>query len=329
MGAPVRAGRWLAGTYHQPRSSSFLILGQAQLHYRLYWPAAATEEPLPLLLMLHGCSQTANDFAAGSRINRLAETQPCAVLYPEQARRSNSLRCWNWFDPEALDGHGEAALLMQALQNILQEHRIDATRLYLAGFSAGGAMASVLTATYPQVFAGCAIHSGVMFRAARSAAQALQAMRHGALQTPAEVAQQLMHPPATQRPVPTLVIHGADDAVVHPVNAEQIAQLQCLLAQPPAPASGALELGPAQWLESGGRRYRLRSLRQGEDLLLQSILVEGLAHAWSGGDAQHRFFDAAGPDASRLILDFLQPLRRQGAADFAVAASVRAEVLQR
>lgn len=308
--AAVDAGansQWLARVFHQPRSSSFLVLRQRELAYRLYLPAGIGKtERLPLLVMLHGCSQTAAEFAEGTRMNTEAEARYCVVLYPEQSRKSNSLRCWNWFEPESLVGHGEADLIVQTVLHVMNHYPIDAGRVYVAGFSAGGAMAAVLCATHGTLFAACAIHSGVMFHAATTSLQAAQVMRRGASTSLGRVTQKIAsqrHPGS--RLVPTLIIHGADDETVNPINAEQIVEQTRLLAEPLHSGSDPPTLHNDRWIESAGRRYRQQDTTLGSMVLLRSILIDGLGHAWSGGDARHKFFDPTGPDASRLILEFL------------------------
>jgi poly(hydroxyalkanoate) depolymerase family esterase len=278
------------------------------LAYRLYLPAGiGTSERLPLLVMLHGCNQTAIEFADGTRMNTEAEKRHCAVLYPEQSRKFNSLRCWNWFEPDSLLGHGEAALLVHTVRHVMDHYPIDTARVYVAGFSAGGAMSAVLCATHGEhLFAACAIHSGVMFHAATTPLQALQVMSRGAGTSLNEITQRI----ASQRLpgsrlVPTLIIQGTDDQTVNPVNAVQIAEQLRLLAQRLHPDSDPPTIGDERWIESGGRRYRQQDTTLGQTVLIRSIVIDGLGHGWSGGDAHHMFFDAAGPDASRLVLEFL------------------------
>src|SRR5579863_7188056 len=319
--------QWLAGTFSEPRTRSRRLLRQRDLAYRLYLPAGiGTSERLPLLVMLHGCTQTAIEFADGTRMNKEAERQHFAVLYPEQSRKSNSLRCWNWFAPESLLGHGEAALLVDTVRHVMDRYPIDAARVYVAGFSAGGAMAAVLCATQgDDLFAACAIHSGVMFHAATTALQALQVMSHGAGASLNEITQKV----ASQRLlgsqlVPTLIIQGSEDQTVNPINAVQIAEQLRLLAQRLHADSDPPITRDERWLESGGRRYRQQDTTLGQAVLIRSIVIDGLGHGWSGGDAHHGFFDAAGPDASRLVLEFLWPQRlAAGTSAGTMASSAR------
>lgn len=304
-------GQWLSEVFYEPRSKGLLAPKQGNLAYRLYLPAGVTEtERLPLLVMLHGCNQTAVEFAEGTRMNVEAEERYCAVLYPEQSRRANSLRCWNWFEPESLSGQGEAALIMHTVLHVIEGYPIDAARVYMVGLSAGGAMAAILCATYGHLFAACAIHSGVIPYVATTSLQAMQVMQHGA-SAPLE---QIILKMASQRGpgsrlVPTLIIHGTDDQRVDPINAQQMLEQTRLLAAYVQPSGDAPTLRDEQWIEGEGRRYRQLDLVLGSKVLLRSILIDGLGHAWSGGDPRHNFFDATGPDASRLILEFLLPRR--------------------
>jgi|SRR5579871_261240 len=297
-------GQWLAGVYHEPKSTSFMVLGQRSLHYRLYLPPRAdASKQLPLLVMLHGCSQTAVEFAEGTRMNAVAGSRGWAVLYPEQSKRSNTLRCWNWFAPEGLAGLGEAALLIKCMHHVMDHYAIDPERVYVAGLSAGGAMAAVLCATHAERFAACAIHSGIMFHAATTPLQAFEVMRRGAGET-VSMLDKIVAGARGAQVVPTLLIHGAADEVVNPLNAEHLLEQMRLLAARLDPQT-TLALGEEVWVEGAGRRYRQRDLYQGSELLVRLIMIEGLQHAWSGGDAKHRFFDPAGPDASELIVEFL------------------------
>jgi poly(hydroxyalkanoate) depolymerase family esterase len=302
------SGQWLAAVFHEPRAGSSLVAGQRDLPYRLYLPAGILDtERLPLLLMLHGCRQTAVEFAEVTRMNTEAGARHCAVLYPEQSRKFNSLRCWNWFEPKCLVGDGEAALIVQTLLHVIDHYPINAARVYVAGLSAGGAMAAVLCATRGRnLFAACAIHSGVMFHAATTSLQAVQVMRRGSSASLDQITQQIAsHLPAGSRLVPTLIIHGTDDQTVNPVNAEQMIEQTRLLAQRLHPESDPPTMRNERSIDSGGRRYRQQDMTFDSMVLLRRILIEGLGHAWSGGDARHMFSDPAGPDASRLILEFL------------------------
>jgi poly(hydroxyalkanoate) depolymerase family esterase len=320
----VRSGesgrsRFLAGEFQDSRASALRPLGTAgALAYRLYLPTgSARRDSLPLIVMLHGCRQDSLNFAEGTRMNMLAEESRCAVLYPEQSEHSNALRCWNWFESTSLAGQGEAALIAHLIDQVTQRRPIDSRRVYVVGMSAGGAMACLLAVRYSQLFAACAIHSGVMYGAASSPTQALALMRDGPSPSSIERARQLLRDAGEfAAVVPTLVIQGERDTTVNPVNADQIiAQLRARAEELAGPGAGPLLARDERRMESGGHTYRQQdSTRQGK-LVLRKIVVEGLGHAWSGGNMDYEFNDSNGPDASRLILDFVMAYRTQRASN--------------
>ena len=247
-------------------------------------------------------------------MNMLAEEYGCAVLYPEQSKHSNPLRCWNWFEPASLAGQGEAALLARLIDQVTQRRPIDPQRVYVAGMSAGGAMACLLAVRHSRLFAACAIHSGLMYGAANSPAQALAAMRSGPSSASMEKARQLVRQTHESVTVPTLVIHGDRDTTVNPLNADQIIEQLKLRAEEVDPSAGPLLTSEERRVENRGRPYRQQDSTQQGRLVLRKILVEGLGHAWSGGDMRYEFNDANGPDASRFILDFVMQYQRQAHA---------------
>ena len=305
---PIRAG-WLSG-----RSPQSLGAGafRQQCDYFLYVPATITRRNrVPLLVMLHGCNQDALSFANGTRMNSLADAQRFIVLYPQQSARANPLRCWNWFHRPTADGAGEAAAIAALVRYVARRYPIDRSRVYLAGMSAGGAMTAILALCYGATFAACGIVSGMMYRAADSALGAVQAMRAGSRLSPEGTAAEAASRVSRRlRLVPALVMHGGDDTVVHPRNAEltvaQFRKFAELLGVPARPLRGPLE----QFVTGNGRSYRQSDYARSDQVVLRSILIEGLGHAWSGGDERERFNDPMPPDASRLLWDFLSEFRR-------------------
>ena len=283
-----------------------------QRDYFLYIPVSVgRRDRAPLLVMLHGCSQEAQTLAQGSRMNALADEHRFLVLYPQQSLRANALRCWNWFEPRAAHGAGEAAAIAALVRDVARRYPVDRSRMYVAGISAGGAMTAILALCYGTLFAACAIVAGVMYRAADSPYAGAQVMRGGARLSPEETADQAAGTrPRKARFVPALVIHGTDDSVVHPRNAEQIVRqfrrFAEVLGSPPEPSSDPVEHS----ISGAGRSYRQRDYARSDQLLIRSILIEGLGHAWSGGDERLRFNDPALPDTSRLIWDFCSKFRR-------------------
>jgi poly(hydroxyalkanoate) depolymerase family esterase len=313
---PAAPGQWVASVYRESSAGGrFGRRAQRELKYYLCQPeGGAAAGRSPLLVMLHGCAQDATQFAAATRMNAAAQELGCALLYPEQSTRANSLRCWNWFDPEVLKGGSEAGMVARLVQDLLRHQPLDPQRVYVAGLSAGAALAGILTIRYPALFAACALHSGVMYGAATSAGQAVRALRSGASASPQETARELQRAPgASTGVVPTLVIHGQADVTVNPRNGEQLVEQRLALAGLLLPDGGSAAPAAERLVHSGGRNYRQRDYFRNSTLVVRSILIEGLAHAWSGGDPALRFSDGAGPDASRLILDFLLQYRAREA----------------
>jgi poly(hydroxyalkanoate) depolymerase family esterase len=289
-------------------AGSFLVHRLRAQTYWLYLPSADNPAPLPLIVMLHGCGQTAAEFAQGTRMNQCVR-QRCAVLYPEQDRSANSMRCWNWFEPQTLTGGAEAGLIVQQIQDAQARYSLDLQHCYVVGFSAGAAMAAALCSTHPALFGGCAMHSGLMAQAATSLSEAVNFMRRGVAVDAFErsVQRMLALLPPRSHTVPTLVIHGSEDAVVNPLNAGQISEQLRLVNAHLNAGDAAPTFSSERCFEGAGRAYLTQQMTLGDTLLLRTIRVEGLAHAWSGGDPRHEYFDPVGPDATRLILEFLLP----------------------
>jgi poly(hydroxyalkanoate) depolymerase family esterase len=292
------------------------------LGYRLFLPSGSRRRhSLPLIVMLHGCRQDPLSFAEGTRMNQWAEDGRYAVLYPEQSTRSNPMRCWNWFESASIAGHGEAALIARLIAQTTRHRRIDPRRVYLVGMSAGGAMACLLALRHSRLFAACAIHSGVMYGVASSPMQAVSVMQSGPSPASIDKARRLLREAGESAvTVPTLVIHGDRDTTVNPVNADQIIAQLKERAEFIDASAGALVASGERLIDGGGHTYRQQDYTRLGRSMLRKILVPGLGHAWSGGDSRHEF-NADGPDATRLILDFALPHRR--AAD-PVAAAISA-----
>ena len=250
--------------------------------YQLFVPARPGQ-PAPLVVMLHGCTQTAADFAAGTRMNEVAEAYGAYVLYPIQVQSANAQRCWNWFNPadQARDG-GEAALIAGMTRSVMAAHAIDPSRVFVAGLSAGGAQAAILAATYPELFAAAGIHSGLACGAASDVSGAFKAMRQG-------------HAGQGRHRTRTIVFHGDRDATVNPRNAEAVADQ--------VEADGKLET--EQGVAAGGLSYTRTVQRdRGGRPMLERWMVHGAGHAWSGGSKRGSYTEPAGPDASQAMMSF-------------------------
>ena len=267
--------------------------------YRLFVPGGAHPGPWPLVVMLHGCKQDAGDFAAGTRMNELAAEKGWAVLYPAQSQEANLYRCWNWFEPANQHrDRGEPSLIANMTRRIVAEHGLDARRVFAAGLSAGGAMAAVMAATYPDLFAAVGVHSGLRHRAAHGAGAALRVMKHGPTVLFGQGA-------STERHLPLIVFHGDLDDVVHPANGDELAGRAAMLASEHI----SVEEGEVP----GGRRYTRMVHRDASSCVdAEYWIVHGCGHAWSGGSEAGSFTDPLGPDASAQMLRFFAEHPRAG-----------------
>jgi poly(hydroxyalkanoate) depolymerase family esterase len=289
------AGRAVSAETHGPGeflSGSFTNEAGTR-NYRLYVPAKPAAGPRPLVVMLHGCKQNPEDFAAGTTMNLLAEDSGCLVLYPEQAGSANHSHCWNWFEQAHQGrGQGEPSLIAGMTQEVVREHGLDAGRVYVAGLSAGGAMAAVMAAAYPELYAAAGVHSGLPVGAAHDLMSALNAMK-GARKKARQAA-----PGA--RPVPVIVFHGDRDATVSPSNGQavyqQFTQGANLRESEERDASGATR---TMALDAAGK------------VVAEHWTMHGAGHAWSGGSSAGSYADPSGPNASAEMLRFFlaQPPR--------------------
>ncbi len=282
--------------------------------YFVYTPSGyQMGTPVPLIVMLHGCQQTALDFATGTQMNVLADQYNFIVLYPQQTSQANSGLCWNWFTPvNQKRGRGEPAIIAGMVQAVMQDTAqwtIDPNRLYVAGMSAGGAMTVILGATYPDIFTAIGVHSGLEYRAASNYTTAVQAMRKGGPdpQLQGRLAYQAMG--SLARVLPTIVFHGSGDTVVVPVNGEQVVQqwMQAdFLASNEtynADFNSPSSVTPGQ--VPGGYAYTVSMWDDENGKIIQEYWnVAGLGHAWSGGNIAGSFTDPLGPSASQAMYNF-------------------------
>jgi poly(hydroxyalkanoate) depolymerase family esterase len=265
--------------------------------YTVYVPSHTDGRKRPLIIMLHGCTQNPDDFAVGTGMNRLAEEHGFIVAYPGQPMTANQSGCWNWFNlTDQMRDVGEPRIIAGITRTLMAAFEIDAERVYVAGLSAGGAMAAIMSATYPELYAATGIHSGLAYGSASDVASAFAAMR--GTSSPAAPAQTKSHLKSTHGRGRTIVFHGASDQRVHPSNAETIlAEARAGLADP---AQETQHDGSV-----GGRAYTRTVITDASGVPhVEYWAIEGLGHAWSGGSSEGSHTDQHGPDASREMLRF-------------------------
>lgn len=257
--------------------------------YKLFIPSRSQGQQLPLVVMLHGCTQSPDDFAAGTRMNFLAEEQNCFVVYPEQPSGANQAKCWNWFRTgDQRRGGGEPSLIAGITRQIMRDHAIDPKRVYVAGLSAGGAAAAIMGATYADLYASVGIHSGLACGAASDLPSAFVAMRQG---NGSEAIRK------TSSPVPTIVFHGDRDTTVHPNNGDRI--LDHSAKESSATANVLHGRVP------DGHAYTRTILTDGGGRAISEHWnIHGAGHAWSGGSPAGTYTDPRGPDATGEMLRF-------------------------
>lgn len=274
--------------------------------YKLYVPPDHGGRQLPLVVMLHGCSQDPDDFAAGTAMNDRARELGFFVLYPAQSKSANPSRCWNWFKhAHQQRGRGEPALIADMTLVVMNRYAVDASRVYVAGLSAGGAMAAIVAAAYPEIFAAVGVHSGLPRGAASDMVEALTVMKKGVAGARSDVQPNRFGAKTTP---PTIVFHGDQDETVHPRNGEQV--IAAALGERDGvagPSSPFTQNRPKveRGVSASGRRYT-RSTHHDHrgNAFAEHWLVHGAGHAWFGGRATGSHTDAAGPDATREMLRF-------------------------
>ncbi|MES2902273.1 MAG: PHB depolymerase family esterase [Pseudomonadota bacterium] len=290
-------GKWLASHFS----------GVKRMSYWLYLPdRIAPPKGLPLIVMLHGCEQSATMFAQGTRMNQHAEKAGFAVLYPQQSVSSHPRRCWKWYERATQQGGGDAALIVGVLNKVLDSYPIDRSRVFICGMSAGAGMAHIVALNHPDLFAALGLHSGPSYGAGHSTVGALGVMQHGAGLRVDSAIDEVLRKHGAPGTLPTMLIQGDKDEVVRPVNQAQLARQArrfSALGDEAATAS----------LKPGGRRvlaHRLHDVYRGRKLMLRVAEVADLGHAWSGGDERVAYHSGPGPDASKMLLSFFSKHRR-------------------
>ena len=275
--------------------------------YLVYVPRGHTRwKRAPLLVLCHGCKQTPEEFAQGTRVTALADRTGCVVLLPRQKDTANAWRCWNWFDARTAAGQGETAIVAAQIRAVIRKYRLDRKRVAVAGMSAGGALAAALGVRYPRLVRAVAVHSGLACGAASSALSALSVMQQGPDRDVEAIGAAARLAAGTERmQVPLLAIHGDGDRVVAPLHAVALVRQYLTLngfaatSDLPPPAS------EARTTLSNGRVESVREWMRDGVLVARLVTVSQLGHAWSGGDASLAYNDAAAPDAMTLVGRFL------------------------
>ena len=285
-----RNAETVAKKAHLPFETTNFSCASGQRNYKLFTPRTYSGSPLPLIVMLHGCTQSPDDFAAGTQMNQLADEIGFFVAYPAQSSSANSMGCWNWFkSSDQQKDKGEPALIAGITRQIMAEHAVDAQKVYVAGFSAGGAMAAVLGMTYPDLFAAIGVHSGLPCGAANDMMGAMKVMKRGGSYVPDN---------ASLNAVPTIVFHGDKDRTVHPGNAHDV------IAQFNSAGSHAqFKTTAGKSKANANYSHSVHSNESGVPMLEQWE-IQGAGHAWSGGSSRGSYTEPRGPDASREMVRF-------------------------
>jgi poly(hydroxyalkanoate) depolymerase family esterase len=275
--------RFIEGTYSNAAGSRA---------YRLFIPSHYQKgQPLPLVVMLHGCTQSPDDFAAGTRMNFIAEEQTCFVVYPAQRSDANQAKCWNWFrTADQQRDSGEPSLIAGITRQIMRDYSVDPKRVYVGGLSAGGAAAAIMGATYNDLYAAIGMHSGLACGAAIDLPSAFVAMRQGGRYDDMVI-------PGDRLPVPTIVFHGDCDTTVHPNNVDQIRKLVLR-------ATGTQKKVHRGQVRGGHAYTRTIHADAAGRGIFEHWNIHGAGHAWSGGSPAGSYTDPRGPDATREMMRF-------------------------
>jgi poly(hydroxyalkanoate) depolymerase family esterase len=299
-------GKFIEATYSNPAGSRT---------YKLYIPSRAQGQALPLVVMLHGCTQSPDDFAAGTRMNLIAEEKTCLVVYPAQPSKANAAKCWNWFRPsDQRRGQGEPSLIAGITRQVMRDYSVDPQRVYIGGLSAGAAAAAVMGATYPDLYAAIGVHSGLACGAANDLPSAFVAMRNGELPGSfgsGDTSEALGHGSV----VPTIVFHGDRDNTVHPRNGDHV------IAQ--KRATGLRKTVHRGRIPRGHSYTRTIHTDTSGRPIFEHWEIHGAGHAWSGGSPAGSYTDPRGPDAAREMLRFFLEHQAASAAGGASTLTVR------
>jgi poly(hydroxyalkanoate) depolymerase family esterase len=267
--------------------------------YKLYVPSGYRGQEVPLIVMLHGCTQSPDDFAAGTRMNALAEEHTCLVAYPAQSASANPSRCWNWYSAgDQQRGQGEPSLIAGITRQVMRDYSVDPQRVYVAGLSAGASAAAIMGMTYPDLYAAIGVHSGLACGAASDLPSAFAAMRQGEAAT-GRRSRGAAGAPENRWIVPTIVFHGDQDTTVHPRNGDQV-----LAQSRPDPTTGLRASVQHGQVPDGHAYTRTLHTDASGKGILEHWIIHGAGHAWSGGSPAGSYTDPQGPEAAREMVRF-------------------------
>ena len=311
VGAPALPGSWQKSFFTLPGSG---LAPARRMLYWLYLPSGVAPGPRPLVVMLHGCKQTATDFAASTRMNRLAERKGFAVLYPQQSAAADSHRCWHWYKRATQQGAGDVRLIAEMVKQVQARRQLDTSRTYVAGLSAGAGLAAILALRHPRLFAAAGLHSAPVFGTSDSALSGFQAMQQGSSTKHRAVAHEFFAAQPQFPGMPVMLIHGKSDSVVRRVNVDQLTAQLAIINAPFITSEAPVQRSHAGRV--GGRSprhaYKTSTYLAGRRPELVTCEIDTLGHAWSGGDASVEFSTPEGPNATLLMWTFFARQQRLG-----------------
>lgn len=303
-------GTWQKSFFNLPATG---LMPARRMLYWLYLPSGVTAAtPRPLVVMLHGCKQTATDFAASTRMNPLAERKGFAVLYPQQSAASDSNRCWHWYKRATQQGQGDVMLIAEMIKQVQSKHRLDTSRTYVAGLSAGAGLAAILALRHPELIAAAGLHSSPVFGTSDSPLSGFQAMQQGASLKHREAAAEFAAEQPAFPGMPVMLIHGKNDSVVRRVNVDHLTAQFTLIDAPFI--TSAQPVLRSYVGRTGGRSprhaYKTATYYAGRKPAVVKCEIDALGHAWSGGEGSFDYSTPEGPDATLLLWNFFALQKR-------------------
>jgi len=320
---PALPGRWQKSFFTLPGTG---LAPARRMLYWLYLPSGVSQTPRPLVVMLHGCKQTATDFAASTRMNQLAERKGFAVLYPQQSAAADSHRCWHWYKRATQQGQGDVSLIAEMIKQVQARHRLDATRTYVAGLSAGAGLAAILALRHPQLIAAAGLHSAPVFGTSDSPMSGFQAMQQGASMKHQETAREFSAGQPQFPGMPVIIIQGKSDSVVRRVNVDHLTAQFAIIDAPFITSAAPVQRSYPGRI--GGRSprhaYKTATYYAGRRPELVKCEIDSLGHAWSGGEASVPFSAPEGPDATLLMWTFFSCQKRLQKASVRASVALKA-----